>query len=62
MHIQHIDSTSGHTGNISGPPLPQSKVAIGTLMWTLIHLKDTYFGLASLQNSRPTLNKYSVNK
>jgi hypothetical protein len=41
MHIQHIESTSGHTGNISGPLLTQSKVDIGTLMWTLIHLKDT---------------------
>jgi hypothetical protein len=29
MHIQHIESTSGHIGNISGPPLPQSKVDIG---------------------------------
>ena len=30
MHIQHIESTSDHTGNFSGPPPPpQNKVAIG---------------------------------
>ena len=31
MHIQLIESTSGHTGNIYGPPppLPQNKVDIG---------------------------------
>jgi len=30
MHIQHIESTSGHIGNISGSPLPptQYKVSI----------------------------------
>ena len=30
MHIQHIESISGHTRNISGPPPPpQNKVDIG---------------------------------
>jgi hypothetical protein len=36
MHIQHIESTSGHTGNISGPPHPflhNTKLTFDTLLW-----------------------------
>ena len=45
MHIQYIESTSGHTRNI--------------IKITKTHI---YIGMASLQNSRTSLNKHSVNK
>jgi hypothetical protein len=31
MHIQHIESTSRHTGNISGTPLHNTKLTFDTL-------------------------------
>ena len=34
MHIQHIESTFGHTGNISGPPLHNTKLTFDTPLWT----------------------------
>jgi len=36
MHIQHIESASGHTGNISGDPLTplNTKLTFDTLQWT----------------------------
>ena len=35
MHIQHNESTSGHTGNISRAPRPHNtKLTFDTRLWT----------------------------
>jgi hypothetical protein len=64
LHIQHIESTSGHTGNISGPPLHNTQLTFDTLLCSPVHRisvlsllslitkTNIYLRIASLENSR----------
>ena len=61
MHIQHIESTSGHTGNISGPPLHNTKLTFDTLLWTQgaeTHVSKRQYILCSISHVRPNIEHF----
>ena len=44
MHIQHTESTSGHTVNISGAPFPHNtKLTFNTLCGPMVQNPDNTF-------------------